>query len=268
MNKKMLVLDIDGTLVNSKKEISARTLKYLHKIQQEGHIVVLASGRPLPGMLKFVEQLKLKEYDGYVLAYNGARIIKCNTGKEIFSQGIPNEYVKTVFDFAIKNKIGMVTYDDDKVITGTRVDEYMLYEARLNKMMLYSVKNFINYVNYDPVKFLLTANVNIAPELEKQLSELMANKAKVYRSEPYFIEVTNENVDKALSIDKLIEIIGMSKKDVICCGDGYNDLSMIKYAGIGVAMENAKDEVKEAADYITLSNDNDGIVKVIKEFIA
>ena len=89
----------------------------------------------------------------------------------------------------------------------------------------------------------------------------------MFRSEPYFIEITIKGVDKAESIDKLVNILGMEQKDTICCGDGFNDLTMVQYGGIGVAMDNAQQIVKDNADYITASCDEDGIVQVIKEFI-
>ena len=89
----------------------------------------------------------------------------------------------------------------------------------------------------------------------------------MYRSEPFFIEVMPKNVDKAASLDTMLGVIGMTKDAAICCGDGFNDISMIKYAGVGVAMGNAQTAVKEAADYITASNDEDGLVEVINRFI-
>ena len=89
----------------------------------------------------------------------------------------------------------------------------------------------------------------------------------IYRSEPFFIEIMPKNVDKAASLDIMLTSLGITKDDVICCGDGFNDKSMIEYAGVGVAMENAQPAVKEVADYITKSNDEDGIVHVIDKFI-
>ena len=89
----------------------------------------------------------------------------------------------------------------------------------------------------------------------------------IYRSEPFFIEVMPKNVDKATSLDRMLETVGLTREDAICCGDGFNDISMIKYAGVGVAMANARDEVKEAADFVTGSNEEDGLVQVIDTFI-
>lgn len=266
-NKKLLVLDIDGTLVNSKKEITPATLEHLHKIQQEGHVVALASGRPYPGMKAYSNQLKLHEYGGYVLSFNGGKVIDCKTGEIVFKKAIPNSYLKTIYDYAIKNGLGMVTYKDDVVLTGTEIDEYMEYEARLNSMVIHKVDDFLEKVDFDMTKCLLTAVPEKAEIFEKELANLLASDLNVFRSEPYFIEITIKGVDKAESVDKLVNALGMRQADTICCGDGFNDLTMVQYGGIGVAMDNAQQIVKDNADYITASCDDDGIVQVIKEFI-
>jgi len=266
-NKKILFLDIDGTLVNSKKEITPKTLEALIDIQKEGHIVCLASGRPYPGILPYVKKLRLDEFGGYVLAFNGGKIVDCKTMKVVYEKPLSNKFTKIVYDYALKNGLGMVTYQDNRVITGTEIDDYMSYEARLNYMDLVKVDDFIGLVDYDPAKFLLTADPEKSEQFEKELAELLGPDVNVFRSEPYFIEITNKAVDKALSIEGLLPILGLKREQSICCGDGFNDLTMVRYGGIGVAMGNAQEIVKENADYITASCDEDGLVEVIDKFI-
>ncbi len=267
MDKKILILDIDGTLVNSKKEITPNTLEHLIKIQEMGHVVALASGRPYPGMKKYAEQLKLDEFGGYAISFNGGRIINCKTQEAVVEKRIPNRFAKIIYDYAIKHGIGMVTYKGNTVITGTEIDEYMQYEARLNWMVIEKVEDFLATVDFDMVKCLLTAPPDIAEKHEKALFEMLSPELNVFRSEPYFIEITTKGVDKAESIDSLLKIIDIPRENSICCGDGFNDLTMVKYGGIGVAMENAQQIVKDNADYITASCDDEGIVEVIKKFI-
>ena len=90
-----------------------------------------------------------------------------------------------------------------------------------------------------------------APRLEQELQQKYGDRVSVYRSEPFFIEIMPQNVDKATSLDRMLETVGMTRENAICCGDGFNDISMIQYAGTGVAMGNAQPAVKEVADYIT-----------------
>lgn len=266
-DKKILILDIDGTLVNSKKEITPLTLEYLKEIQKKGHIVALASGRPYPGMKDYAMQLGLHDMGGYAISFNGGRIISCKDDSVVYEKTIPNRYLKIIYDYAVKKGIGMVTYKGETVLTGTPIDDYMAYEARLNYMDIKKVDDFVGKVDFDMVKCLLTAEAEYAEICEKELCEMLSPGLNVFRSEPYFIEITMQGVDKAESIDHLLKILDIPRENSICCGDGFNDLTMVKYAGVGVAMENAQQIVKDNADYITSSCDDDGVVEVIKKFI-
>lgn len=266
-NKKILVLDIDGTLVNSKKEITPKTLQSLLDIQKEGHIVALASGRPYPGMEDYAKELCLDQFGGYALSFNGGRIVNCATRETVFEKAIPKKYASIIYRYAVEKGIGMVTYQDGYVITGTPVDEYMEYEARLNKLIIHQVEDFEAYVDFDMVKCLLTAEPDKAAVCEQELKELLGDELNVFRSEPYFIEITIKGVDKAESLAGLLASIGLRREDSICCGDGFNDLTMVKYGGVGVAMGNAQQVVKDNADYITASCDEDGLVEVVEKFV-
>ena len=220
-DKKILVLDIDGTLVNSEKKITPETLKYLKMIQEQGHIVALASGRPFPGLKQYSDALGLAEYGGYALSFNGGKVISCATQEVIYTKAIPNRYAKILYDFAKERHIGMVTYKDNQVITGTDTDGYMEFEARLNHMELCQVDDFLKVVDFDMIKCLMTAEPEVAEQYEKELAALVSPDLNVFRSEPYFIEITVKGVDKAESIARLLEHIGMknSRKYTI---ESYN----------------------------------------------
>ena len=265
--EKILVLDIDGTLTNSQKEITENTKQGIKNIMERGHIVMLASGRPTPGMKRYAEELELEKYGGYLLSFNGGKIINCKTGEIVFQKTLPNHILPRLYKFAVEHDCGLVTYLGDSVILGTRSDEYVELEARINGMPIRQVENMIDFVDFDMNKCLMTAPVDKAPELEKQLQEMFGDIASIYRSEPFFIEIMPKGVDKAASLDRMLCTVGLKRENAICCGDGFNDMTMIQYAGVGVAMENAQEKVKEAADYITKSNDEDGIVVVIDKFI-
>ena len=103
--------------------------------------------------------------------------------------------------------------------------------------------------------------------VEPRVKAALGKNFSVYRSEPFFLEIMPQNIDKAYSLQKLLNSIGLTADSMICCGDGFNDISMIEYAGLGVAMENAQPIVKETADFITKSNDEDGILHVINTFL-
>lgn len=267
MAYEILVLDIDGTLTNSEKLITDKTKEALFALQQRGHKVVLASGRPTPGIMPIAEQIRLKEYGGYILAYNGAKVMNCQTGEVIYQKSLPQESIKDIYDAAKEFKTGLLSYDKDGIITPEEPDEYIRKEAKINHLPIKKVDNFVDYINYPVNKCLLTEDGLYLAEVETELKKRFRGKLNIYRSEPFFLEIMPQNIDKAYSLGKLLEVLGMTKDQMICCGDGYNDLSMIQYAGMGVAMANANDQVKEAADFITLSNDEDGVAHVIQKFM-
>lgn len=267
MKKKILFLDLDGTLTNDEKEITPKTLKALTKIQEQGHIVALASGRPTPGIVPVAEIVGLEKYGGYIMAFNGGKVINWKTKEVVFENVLDKKYLTPLLKYAKENDIGLVTYDDNQVIVGTRTDRYIEIESSINKIPL-KITDMEKYVDYNPNKCLMTAEPMLAEKHEKILAEQYKNELSISRSADYFIEIMPKGIDKAASIAMLIRKLGMRKEDTIACGDGFNDLSMIQYAGIGVAMANATDIVKENADYITASNNEDGIAEVIEKFFC
>lgn len=267
MAKKVLVLDIDGTLTNSKKEITKETKEAIWGAIERGHKVMLASGRPTPGMRRYEEELELAKYGGYLLSFNGARIVDCASGDIIYQRTIPASMVAKLYYYAKEQNCGIITYLGDTVLSGFEPDEYIILEAGINGLPIQLVEDFPHFIDFEVNKCLMTAPPEKAERIEKDLQEKYGDRLSVYRSEPFFIEIMPKDVNKATSLSRVLPVVGATKEDAICCGDGYNDISMIEYAGLGVAMGNAQEAVKQAADYITKTNDEDGLVQVIDEFM-
>lgn len=269
MKQKILILDLDGTLTNSKKEITEKTLNALLAMQERGHKIVIATGRPSHGVKWISDILQLEKYGGFVLCFNGARVMNVETKEIVYQQRFPKEYLSALYQFALKNNLGLVTYQGSDVVTGTRIDKYMEFEANLNFMQLKKVEDFVSYVDFDINKCLFSAEEDVAYDFEMELASKYAGKLSVYRSEPFFIEAMPLGVDKAASLSKLFEAIGVDREDTVACGDGFNDMSMIQYAGVGVAMKNAQDAVKEVADVVTeKTNDEDGLIEIIEKYFS
>ncbi len=267
MEEKVLVLDIDGTVTNSKKEITPATKAGIQEVIRQGNHVMLASGRPTAGMRRYEKELELEKSGGYLISFNGAKVIECYTGEIVFQRLLPLSMIPGLYQFAKENGCGLITYLGDEVISAFEPDEYVELEARINNIPIRVVDNFKGFVDFDINKCLMTAPAEKAEVFEKLLAERYADRASVYRSEPFFIEIMPKGVNKATSLERVLEAIGNKRENAICCGDGFNDISMIEYAGLGVAMGNAQQAVKDAADYITASNDEDGLVEVIEKFI-
>ena len=233
--------------------------------QRSGGKIILASGRPTMGIVPHAESLCLKDFGGYILAFNGGCVIDCSTGKTMFSQNLPNSVIPEICDIIRDYPVGINTYEGKYILSGNQINSYTEIEARINGMEIKFVEDFPGYVNFDVNKCLLQGDPEVIAELEKLLAEKYKGRLGIFRSEAFFLEIVPDGVDKALSIDRLLKTTGIKTEECIACGDGFNDISMIKYAGLGVAMSNAKQPVKDAADYITLSNDEDGIAHLLKK---
>lgn len=266
MNYKMIVLDMDDTLLRDDHTISEHTKKALMAAQEMGVKVVLASGRPTYAMIDVAKELKLDNYGSYILSFNGAKIIDANTKEELFSSTLPPETVHHLYDISQREKVGIQTYIGDSIITETP-NPYSDIEAEITGLPLNIVENFKESVTDPVVKVLMLEDGEKLVHVEQKLQEEMRGQLSVMRSKPYFLEFTENGVTKGSSIEQLIKKIGITKEEVIAVGDSYNDLSMIKFAGLGVAMGNAPDDIKQVADHITDTNMNDGVAKVVEEFL-
>lgn len=267
MSYKMIVLDLDGTLTNSKKEITAHTKATLQKAQEQGVKVVLASGRPINGVLPIAKELELEKYGSYVLAFNGGQIVNCKTGEMIFQRTLPAEMIPQLIQFARENKVDFLTYKSEKILTNNPNSPYGKIESSINKMPLIYVENPIETITFPIPKMLMLGEGEYMAKVEPKIQEKTHGLLSIFRSEPFFLEIMPKGIDKAASLERLLEHTGIAREEMIACGDGFNDLSMIRFAGLGVAMENAQAIVKEEADYITSSNDEDGVAKVVEKFI-
>lgn len=264
---KLLVLDLDGTLTNSKKEITPETKQMLRKAQEHGIKVILASGRPTYGIVPLAEEINLAEYGGYILSYNGGVIINWKTREVVHEKELQKELIPQLYDMAKNHGVDIVSYLDRDVIAENGENKYVLHEASLNKMPLRVVDSFKETVNCAVPKCLIVGESEQLVSLEERMKSVFEGEMNIFRSEPFFLELMPLNIDKAASLQVLLNHLGMKREEMICCGDGFNDLSMIKFAGLGVAMSNAQDAVKAVADYITLSNDENGVAHVIDKFI-
>ena len=267
MNYRMIVLDLDGTLTNEKKEVTPHTFRALMKAQESGVKVVLASGRPTYGIVPLATQLRLKEFGGYILAYNGGRVIDCATGATVYNQELDPAVVPLLHDEAKAAGMEILTYQGEGIAATKKANKYVLQEACINKMPVEEYTDFKNQIEFPINKCLIVGDPKPLHQLELRLASQMEGKLSVYRSAGFFLECVPPGIEKAHSLAKLIATLGIAREEVIACGDGYNDKGMIEFAGLGVAMANASTEVQDAADYITYSNEEDGVAHVVEKFI-
>lgn len=261
-----IALDLDGTLTNHDKVVTPRTRQALLKAQEQGAIIILASGRPTYGIVPVAECLELEKRGGYILSYNGGNIVNTKTGEKLFSQFLPDAVIPILYKYAKEKNHALLGYAGNEIITEMPDDPYVKEESRINKMNIRKVDNLLDALEPHPTKLLMTGDPTDMLKAEEELVEILGEKMDIFRSAPFFLELVPKGIDKAQSLLRLLAKINLTPADLMAFGDGYNDLSMLKLAGVGVAMANAAPEVRADADYVTLSNEEDGVAEALLHF--
>ncbi|WP_282918199.1 Cof-type HAD-IIB family hydrolase [Porphyromonas macacae] len=268
MKYKMIALDVDGTLLNNKRELSETNKRALLKAQEEmGVRLILASGRPIEGLTKIAEELQLRDHSGYILPYNGAQIINCRTGKTISEHSIPLDTIKRLYNLSLGQGVNFLTYADHRVVSENVNDPYIKEEAEKNNMPTLEVPNILDFIKKAPAKCMIAGEPAQMDTLEALIKQQLPGLVTVTRSAMAFIELAPWNIHKKQSIAALLDKLDYNRQELIAVGDSYHDVEMIQYAGLGVAVSNAKEAVKACADYVTMSNEEDGIAHMIEKFV-
>lgn len=266
MGYKMIVTDLDDTLLNSEGKISKEDKEMIMEAQRRGIKFVLASGRPTFAMRKLAEELELDRYGSYILSYNGGVITCCESQEELLNESLKKEDLHRLYEFSKEHKVHIITYLGDEIISESE-SEYIDVEVNLTGMNHKLVCCFKEAVDQEAIKCIMLEEPSYLKEVESKLKENLGEEYSIAISKPFFLEVTKKGIDKGNSILKLAERLGIRSDEIIAVGDSYNDISMLKVAGKSVAVENAKPEIKAMVDYITTSNEKGGMAKLIKKFI-
>lgn len=262
---KLIAFDIDGTLVNSEKKVTPATKEALHKLHNAGIHVVISSGRPYKGVLLNAD-LVGREIVPFASCFNGGLVKDVETDETVFSHAMTNDEIQYWGKLAIDNDLDVHVHDDEYVlIHDDPRDQYIEVESTLNEMPVKKVDFFDGKLTAP--KIMITAKPEKLDKFIETLDEDVYQKFSIVKSEPFFLEIMPNGVSKGEALAKLAESLGVKQSETMSFGDQGNDLSMIEWAGCGVAMGNAIDELKEAAQYVTASNDDEGIAKAIDALI-
>ena len=265
-----IVIDVDGTLLDSDKQISEKTVETIVDAQKRGKKIAIASGRSIAGIRKNASKIQLEKFGGFVIAYNGTTVVNCKTGECIYNQMVPGEILEPVYKEAVKAEVSIAVYNDaeKELIAANGVTRYIDADARACDVAVRETDDFVKVVNFGFNKIMLSGEPDSMKNIEKHMREMFGDKVNVFRSDPHFVELLPKYVDKGVAVEKLMRYLDINREKVICVGDSINDMPMLRYAGMGVAMGNAQDKVKQAADYVTLSHNEDGVANVINKFMT
>ena len=268
MQYKVLALDLDGTLTNTEKVITPRTKAALQEAARRGVCIVLASGRPTVGIEPLARELELEKYGGCILSYNGGKIIDCRTGETLYQKQLDAQYVPELCAFAAAQDVAILTYNNEGVVCERDKDEWANKECFTTKLPMIHVDDLASYVNYPICKMLIALDPARRDTVCAAGKKQFAGRADLYPSSPFFIEAVPLGVAKDASLAALLDHMGLTRDNLMACGDGLNDRSMIAYAGVGVAIQNAEQPVKDAAVYVTTADNNhDGVAEAVEKFI-
>ena len=262
---RFLATDLDGTLLTSNKTITPHSREVLIEAQKRGLTIILASGRPLYSILPFAQQLELQKYGGYIISFNGSLVWDCAAGKAISEQTIPLQLLPELVA-AVGEDFHIHGYKGNSIVVQGEPGEWSKYIARANKMPLLETDNFIRTIIEPQHKCLVTGQPRKLWHLERRLKKQFEANFSVCRSESFLLEIMPKDIDKAAVLSELLKKLRGKPDELLCCGDGYNDLNMMRLAGISCAPRNAKRIVKQASTFVTDSNDRDGVAFAVERF--
>ncbi len=263
---KLIALDMDGTLLNEEKKISKANYEAIQQAKKRGKKVILATGRPLLGIKKFLESLHLISEEDYVVAFNGALVQNTKNGKVISKTTLHLNDYKELYKLSKELHVNIHALTESTVIT-PRNSKYTQLEGSLNDIPIKEIPIEAVDEKETIVKVMFVDAPEILEEVIQKIPQEIKDKYTVVRSAPFFLEFLDKSVNKGTGVHAIVKELGLSPQEVICVGDAGNDVDMIRYAGLGVAMGNAFDEVKAVANYVTSSNEEDGVAYVIQKFM-
>lgn len=266
--KKLIAVDIDGTLINSDYKITERTKKALIQAQREGHKLVISSGRPPSGIKGYAYELEMDKYESYISAQNGTIVVDMKTKERVIEHFLEVDLVREILAYCESIGIDYMIFKGKQVFS-TKMDTYKLAEVteKNSDIEIILDEDLTKNIDFSPHNILLAQDETTISKPAKLLLDKYGDQTSQMYSETYYYEIMPKDVSKGYALLEIAEYLGIDKENIIAFGDQDNDMSMIKMAGVGVAMGNAIDSLKEAADYVTLTNNEDGIAAYLEKYL-
>lgn len=260
---KLLAVDLDDTLLDKSSQVSPRCREAIKKAVEKGVTVTVATGRMYAAALPFARQLEL---DVPIITYNGALIKSSLSGEVFFEQALDQAVAADVLTLFRERGWYIQVYVGDQFYIAEPNERSRAYEE-LTKVKAIPVGEDLYSMSEHVLKMLSLANENEIQEISRVIQDKFKGKVFAPISRPTYLEIVHPSINKGRSLDFLASRLGITRNEVMAIGDSNNDLDMIEYAGLGVAMGNALPHVKAAANAVTLANDEDGVADAIYKYI-
>ena len=266
---KLIAIDMDGTLLNSKKELSEETKQYFKNFHNRNTetLLVLCTGRPESGIRPYLKDLGYLEENHYIISQNGANIYESQTGNRVMDAFLDSAAIQKWIELGKKHGISVM---------GAGVDYYYCFDQEPTEWMEFDVKLVSGQLKRIPTeeslttdfyKILLMGDEEQLNEFETFIPQEWRDEFYVVRSQKYLVEVLTKGVNKAFGLEKLAQELNIQPSEIAAIGDAANDIEMLEYAGLAIAMGNSSEEVKAIADIVTDTNENNGVIKAIDKLI-
>lgn len=265
---KLIAIDLDGTLLTDDKKISLRNKEALQKARQRGIKVVLCTGRPLAGITPYLEELEMQGPGDYSITFNGGLVQKNDSGEIVAKAAMSYKDILDLVDLSQKLDLPLDVLSDADVLQLPTSNKHLSIYSHLNPLL-----TFHPALLEDLTKERLYNKAVVGYDqeyLDQQIAKIplvYRDRYEVIKSRGNLLEFMPKGITKAYGIEKLIQELGITQAQVMGIGDEENDLPMIEYAGLGVAMENAVDIVKQHANVITATNQADGVAAVVEKYV-
>jgi Cof subfamily protein (haloacid dehalogenase superfamily) len=268
MAYKLIALDLDGTLTNSQKKVTPVTRDVLIEAQRRGIRVVLASARPAPGLFRERAALELDRYGGYLMSYNGARIMEAATDKLLFSRDMPAADVHAMLTHLADFPVSVMVDDGSRYYTNDPQGYKVEFERNNIGIPITKVDDLAAAVTFATPKILVLAPRPVLEKYTEAIAEPFRGAFDFFRVDDFYLEIVIKNFSKADGLKALCRATDIPLADVVAFGDSANDVAMLECAGLGVAMCNADDWVCARADRVTsCTNDDDGVARFLESLI-
>lgn len=266
---KLIALDLDDTLLNDKREISDENVKALQQCAEKGIYVVLCSGRAEDAILPFVRRMEIAgmKTGKYIVAINGCSIFDLHERRQIFCKKVQPDILKRTNEIAKKYNLCSEVYTADSIYY-PQYNEWTRLDVDLCGLKGVETKDYEKLLENPFVKMLIPGEPSLLLQIQEELKKEFSERAVIFTSKPYFLEILPPNCGKGESIHWLAEHIGLDPKTTMGFGDSMNDESMIKLCGYGVAMKNGLDYIKQIADFTTeKTNCESGIADFLYKYV-
>lgn len=260
---KLVISDLDGTLLDCNHQISEANKSAIFEAVQSGVTVTIATGRMYPSALPYAKQLGV---DVPIITYNGA-VIKSVSGEILYEQCLDTGVAQEIITLCQENDWYIQTIDDDNLYFKEHNEKAKYYESVAGIKGHAVGEKLADYAKRPPKMLMITDNEVQTDEIVALLEKQFAGRITAVKSMPTYIEIIHPSVNKAAAVDRLIEKLNLSREEVMALGDSNNDLPMLKAAGLSVAMGNANQKAKAAAKVVTEDNNHSGVAVAIRKYV-